>query len=119
MDRRDFIKIGGLGFLATSLGYTKTVMAGPFTQDDARSDHLVPPDKKLDKTWINSLYLRGNKEVYSGKSLETIGMPCGGIGSGMSLVLSDFRCRQHFKETNDEDFFCHYHVYYLLSCGGA
>ncbi|HNR32533.1 MAG TPA: GH116 family glycosyl hydrolase, partial [Candidatus Hydrogenedentes bacterium] len=36
-----------------------------------------------------SLYERGTKEVFRGKSLENIGMPCGGIGAGQLYLCGD------------------------------
>jgi len=50
---------------------------------------LIPENKKLSKKFIKKLYDRGEKEVYSGKVLETIGMPCGGIGCGQLYISGD------------------------------
>jgi len=50
---------------------------------------LIPEDKNFSKNFIKKLYARGKKEVYSGKTLETIGMPCGGIGCGQLYLCGD------------------------------
>ena len=62
-------------------------MAGPFeTADFAR---LIPADKKLDPTWVKSLFARGEREVYRGAELEKIGMPVGGICAGQLYLGGD------------------------------
>lgn len=86
--RRDFIKIAGLGMLATSAGRPLTAMAGPFAAPDTPR-HPVPGDKKLSPEWLRSLYERGTKEVFRGEALPAIGMPCGGIGSGQMYLCGD------------------------------
>ena len=35
------------------------------------------------------LFARGQRKIYRGKELETIGMPCGGIGAGQLYVRGD------------------------------
>ncbi len=50
---------------------------------------LIPEDKKFSNNFINKLFSRGKKEIYSGKNLETIGMPCGGIGCGQMYLCGD------------------------------
>jgi len=50
---------------------------------------LIPEDKNFSENFVKKLYARGKKEVYSGKVLETIGMPCGGIGSGQLYISGD------------------------------
>jgi non-lysosomal glucosylceramidase len=54
-----------------------------------RAEHLVPVDKGLSRQAIQRLYERGEQEVYSGKDLETIGMPVGGIGAGQLYLRGD------------------------------
>ncbi|OHB77745.1 MAG: hypothetical protein A2Z25_19150 [Planctomycetes bacterium RBG_16_55_9] len=51
--------------------------------------HLVPADKGLSKETIQRLYERGQQAFYSGKDLETIGMPVGGIGTGQLYLRGD------------------------------
>ena len=51
--------------------------------------HYIPADKKLDPNWLRSLFASGERKAYSGAELETIGMPCGGIGAGELYVRGD------------------------------
>lgn len=88
VNRRELLKIGGATFLVTTLGGSKMIMAGPF-DCDPKSGKLIPADKKLDPKWVKSLYERGKKEFYKGKQLDTIGMPCCGIGSGQLYLCGD------------------------------
>lgn len=87
--RRDFLKLAGGGMLATSLGRPASIMAGPFGAADTLPNHPVPADKKLDPAWVRGLFERGTKEIYTGKALDAIGMPCGGIGSGQLYLCGD------------------------------
>lgn len=89
LPRREFLKVAGMGFLATSLGGARVAMAGPFGAEDTTHGHLVPADKKLAEAWIKSLFERGVKEVYTDEALENIGMPCGGIGAGQLYLCGD------------------------------
>ena len=41
----------------------------------AAQKHLVPADKGLTKESVQKLYERGERAVYTGEELETIGMP--------------------------------------------
>lgn len=88
--RRDFMKVAGLGFLATALGLPRMAMAGPFEGEDIKDGHLVPANKKLSNLWGESLVSRGEKEVYNkGKAFKTIGMPIGGIAAGQLYLCGD------------------------------
>ncbi len=87
--RRQFLRIAGAGVAATSLGRPLTVMAGAFAAEDVTGCHLVPADKQLDPDWVRSLFERGAKEVFRGKALDKIGMPCGGIGAGQLYLCGD------------------------------
>jgi len=87
--RRTFLKMTGGALIATSLGRPAVSMAGPFSAKDLRQKHLVPANKRLDPGWVKALYQRGVKEVFSGKSLENIAMPCGGIGTGQLYLCGD------------------------------
>jgi len=49
----------------------------------------IPADKNLDPNWLRSLFARGERKAYCGAELETIGMPCGGIGAGELYVRGD------------------------------
>ncbi|MBX7254869.1 MAG: hypothetical protein K1Y02_00810 [Candidatus Hydrogenedentes bacterium] len=101
LDRREFLKMAGVGFVSTRIGgRLSQLMAGPFAVEDTVSGHLIPADKKLSKKWIRSLYARGRKETYFGKSLDNIGMPCGGIGTGQMYLCGDgtLGCWQIFND---------------------
>lgn len=50
--------------------------------------HHVPVDKSLSPAWTSSLYSK-DRTPYKGKSLYTVGMPCGGIGAGQLYVRGD------------------------------
>ena len=62
-------------------------MAGPFTREDF--DLLVPADKRLRPDWVKSLFERGIPEVLSGRELQYVGMPVGGIGAGQLYLGGD------------------------------
>jgi len=51
--------------------------------------HSVPADKGWSEPWIQSLYARGEKEVFRGRDLDTIGMPVCGIGTGQLYLCGD------------------------------
>ncbi len=99
LDRRRFMQVAGLGLLATSVGRPLIAMAGPFDAPDTPG-FPVPGDKKLTSEWVRGLYARGEKEVYRGADLESIGMPCGGIGSGQMYLTGDgtLGCWQVFND---------------------
>ncbi len=86
IERRDFLKIVALG-TAVSMAPRMSVMAGPFEASDF--EKLVPADKKLDPDWVKSLFARGKPASYSGKDLEKIGMPVGGICAGHLYLGGD------------------------------
>ena len=86
LNRRSFLKTSA--FAAAGLTFTRLpVMAGPFTREDF--DHLVPADKKLSPEWVKSLTARGERTVYRGAELKTIGMPVGGIACGQLYLGGD------------------------------
>ncbi len=90
VERRNFIKMLGLGATALSIPGLSS-FAGPFDYENLK--HLVPEDKKLSKTWVNSLFKRGKPEVFSSKEgeLKHIGMPVGGIACGHLYLGGDGR----------------------------
>lgn len=51
--------------------------------------HPVPADKGLSQDFIRSLFERGERAVYKGDELETIGMPVGGIATGQLYLRGD------------------------------
>jgi uncharacterized protein (DUF608 family) len=54
-----------------------------------RAEHLVPPEKGLDKGAVQRLIDRGRPDTYTGSDLETIGMPIGGIAAGQLYLRGD------------------------------
>jgi len=110
--RRQFLKIAGLGFVSTALGgrlaeamsaagrQEAASGAGPFSAAETESGHLIPADKKLSQDWLRSLFERGTKAIFKGKSLDNIGMPCGGIGTGQLYLCGDgtLGCWQIFND---------------------
>ncbi len=101
LGRRQFLKVAGVGFASTSLGgRLMPAMAGPFAAEDTKSGFLIPEDKKLSEEWVRGLFERGKKEIFRGKSLENIGMPCGGIGTGQLYLCGDgaLGCWQIFND---------------------
>ncbi len=85
IDRRDFLRLAGVGSLGMLAGLP--VMAGPFAPSDFQD--LVPVDKKLDPAWVKSLFERGAPQIYKGEELRFIGMPVGGICAGQLYLGGD------------------------------
>jgi uncharacterized protein (DUF608 family) len=56
---------------------------------DKPQGRLIPADKGLSKQAIEQLYARGRRDVYSGKDLDTIGMPVGGVAAGQLYLRGD------------------------------
>jgi non-lysosomal glucosylceramidase len=87
--RRTFLKA------TTALGATalasRPIMAGPF-EDENEYLRVIPFDKRLDPTWVKSLFERGEKETYTDPAaLERIGMPVGGLFAGTVYLSGDGR----------------------------
>lgn len=53
------------------------------------ADHKVSPDKGNIKAFIGDVGQKGERKVYKGDELKTIGMPCGGIMAGQLYVRGD------------------------------
>jgi uncharacterized protein (DUF608 family) len=85
IDRRDFLRLAGVGSLGLFAGLP--AMAGPF--ESADFNDLVPADKKLSPAWVKSLFERGVPQVYKGEELKYIGMPVGGICAGQMYLGGD------------------------------
>ncbi len=81
--RRDFLAASGTAGLTLFGG---RALAGPFTLQDG---FPIPADKKLDPAWVSSLLARGEPEIYSGKELEFIGLPVGGLFAGTVYLGGD------------------------------
>ena len=92
--RRDFLRFTGLG---TAAFLTPRAFAGPFTANSNAglgldSKHPVPLDKKLSSTWLASLTARGKPSSWTDwASLQHIGMPVAGIGTGTVYLGGDGR----------------------------
>ncbi len=87
VDRRQFVKLAGVGVAAAS-GVTLPTMAGPFEANEYLE--TIPLEKKLDAAWIQSLFARGEKETYADASaLRHIGMPVGGLFAGTVYLSGD------------------------------
>ena len=56
---------------------------------DGRAERLVPAEKNLNRGVVRRLVDRGRPDTYSGKDLETIGMPIGGIATGQLYLRGD------------------------------
>ena len=90
MERRKFLQNTGL--LAAGIYYNPAkAIAGPFVPSPLL--HNIPIDKKLDPSWIKSLYHRGFVTSYkkTKNELQYIGMPVGGIFTGTVYLGGDGR----------------------------
>ena len=103
--RRDFLRMMGLG----SLGLATSGSLGWAQNPPPNLADLVPADKKLAPAWIDSLFERGQPEVYHGDDLKFIGMPVGGICAGQLYLGGDGKLWQW-------DIF---NIVYNSGCGGA
>lgn len=105
LDRRDFVRLVGLGALVT-LGSNMSFGAGP--ADAPGFDVNLPADKKLRPEWVKALFERGVPEVYRGEELRTILMPVGGICAGQLEISGEGKLtRWHLNElpmTLQQDF---------------
>ncbi len=84
IQRRDFIKLMGVGIGGLTLGINDPARAA-LLQDG----YQIPVNKNLNPEWVKSLYERGAPEVYTGKDLVYIGMPVGGICAGQVYLGGD------------------------------
>src|ERR1051326_3643702 len=91
MKRRSFLKHSGLLVAGTGIGKFIPI-AGPFAVNDFLKG-IAPPDKKLNRKWIQSLYERGSVTTYakSKNEIRFIGMPVGGICCGTLYAGGDGR----------------------------
>lgn len=51
--------------------------------------HYIPANKNLSEETVAAMFARGEQKVYRGDERLTIGMPCGGIGTGQLYVRGD------------------------------
>jgi non-lysosomal glucosylceramidase len=82
LHRREFLRLMGLGALTVASGSRAWAQSTP-------TGDLVPADKNLDPAWVRSLFERGSPSVYTGKDLNYIGMPIGGICTGQLYLGGD------------------------------
>jgi hypothetical protein len=76
LSRRSFLAAGAGSLALTILDGTCCSDAAPPIKSGT---HHIPPDKGLDLAWVEGLYAKGSKKVYTGDELTCIGMPIGGI----------------------------------------
>ncbi|MCL3781049.1 hypothetical protein EMN47_11735 [Prolixibacteraceae bacterium JC049] len=60
---------------------------GIFAQN--KFGHIISEEKGLTKQWKKSLLDKGERKIYRGEELKTIGMPVGGIAAGQLYVRGD------------------------------
>ena len=54
-----------------------------------RPGHVIPIQKELSRKELKQMFSRGEPDVWTGKNLDTIGMPIGGIGAGQLYLRGD------------------------------
>ncbi|MCX5673792.1 MAG: GH116 family glycosyl-hydrolase, partial [Planctomycetota bacterium] len=90
MERTRLAAVGLAAAAAAAAILLLPVAAGAGTSRTPRADAgLVGPGPKADAAWMAALTERGQRKVYSGAELETLGMPCGGIAAGQLYVRGD------------------------------
>ena len=85
--RRTILKMAGGATL--SLGLPLKVLGILADGTMVVQDHRVPAEKNLSDSWKRLLVERGEKEVWTGDALESIGMPVGGIATGQLYLCGD------------------------------
>lgn len=81
--RRDFLKSMGLISGGLLLDFPT------FGINKSKATYSIPTDKGLSAEWYESLYKRGEPEIYAGKELAYIGMPIGGLFTGTVYIGGD------------------------------
>jgi non-lysosomal glucosylceramidase len=83
--------MGKQGLIQTVLACALLLWAGSGAvgQEASKDRHLVPAEKNLSQDFIRGLFERGERAVYKGEELETIGMPVGGIATGQLYLRGD------------------------------
>ena len=90
MNRREFVALGSAALAAAAASRALPTMAGPFEANEYVK--AIPADKKLDPAWVQSLFARGEKEVYTDpEALQRVGMPVGGLFAGTVYFSGDGR----------------------------
>jgi len=54
-----------------------------------RPGHVIPLEKEPSRAEVKRMFARGEPDVWTGKDLETIGMPVGGIATGQLYLRGD------------------------------
>jgi non-lysosomal glucosylceramidase len=86
LSRREFLAAGAGSLALTVLNNCGDTHAAPPVKSGT---HHIPPDKGLDTKWVNGLFAKGSKKVYTGDELTCIGMPIGGICAGQLYLRGD------------------------------
>ena len=83
--------MGKQGMIQAALACAIVLWAGSgaIGQEVAKDKHLVPAEKNLSQDFVRGLFERGERAVYKGEELETIGMPVGGIATGQLYLRGD------------------------------
>jgi non-lysosomal glucosylceramidase len=84
--RRSFLAAGAGSLALTILDGTCCSDAAPPIKSGT---HHIPPDKGFDPKWVEALFAKGSKKVYTGDELTCIGMPVGGICAGQLYLRGD------------------------------
>lgn len=77
------------GYLKTSGLLLALSLSASVAQAQYAPDHKVALDKGDVKAFVGPLDTPGERKVYRGDELQTIGMPCGGIMAGQLYVRGD------------------------------
>ena len=86
LSRRGFLAAGAGTLALTILDNACDSAAPPPIKSGT---HHIPSDKGLDPKWVEALFTKGAKKVYSGDELTCIGMPIGGICAGQLYLRGD------------------------------
>ncbi len=90
-NRRTFLRTMGA---STMVGLGSQLPAFADSLDNPSFDPNMPADKGLKPEWIKALYDRGEPEVYTGKQLDQLNMPVGGICAGQVYINGDGQLNQ-------------------------
>lgn len=85
LSRRSFLAAGAGSLALTVLSDCCESPAAPIRE----GTHHIPSDKGLDAAWVEGLYGKGSKKLYTGDELTCIGMPVGGICAGQLYLRGD------------------------------
>jgi len=75
-----------VGFVVCNIVFT---FGSTSKGEQTQIKHLVPADKKLSKDLLQRIFERGEREIYRGSDIDTIGMPVGGIAAGQLYLRGD------------------------------